>query len=167
MATRHTGDQHVSRHPQPGVPAPRRAAPRLRAAALAAALALLPTGGRAQQAGTLYADLGGHDGLSRIIDESARIWLQDDRIKAAFEDSNVARLRRMLFDQLCHLTGGGCEYHGQDMARAHRAMHLRTVQFNALAEDMQTAMDRLGVAFPTQNRLVALLAPMHRDVVTR
>ena len=123
--------------------------------------------GRAQQADTLYADLGGHDGLARIVDASARIWLHDDRIKAAFEDANMPRLRRLLLDQLCHITGGGCDYSGQDMAKAHRGMHLRTVQFNALAEDMQTAMDRLGIAFPTQNRLVALLAPMHRDVVTR
>jgi hypothetical protein len=28
-------------------------------------------------------------------------------------------------------------------------------------------MDKAGVAFPTQNRLLARLAPMHRDVVTR
>ena len=79
----------------------------------------------------------------------------------------MPRLRRLLLDQLCHLTGGGCDYTGRDMAKAHRGLHLRTAQFNALAEDMQTAMDRLGIAFSTQNRLVALLAPMHRDVVTR
>ena len=167
----------MSRLPQPGFSAPRRPASRpdaaragarrLRAIALVAAVALLPASGRTQQADTLFADLGGHDGLSRIVDTSAQIWLDDDRIKATFEDSNMPRLRRLLFDQLCHITGGGCDYRGQDMAKAHRGLHLRTEQFNALAEDMQTAMDRLGIAFSTQNRLVALLAPMHRDVVTR
>ena len=157
----------MSRLPAPRLPAPRSATGRLRAAALVASLALLPAAGRAQQADTLFADLGGHDGLSRIIDASARIWLDDDRIKATFADSNMPRLSRLLYDQLCHVSGGGCDYRGQDMAKAHRAMHLHQVQFNALAEDMQTAMDRLGIAFSTQNRLVALLAPMQRDVVTR
>ena len=147
--------------------APRPRAGRLLAATLVALLCLPPGAGRAQQAGTLFADLGGQEGLSRIIDASARIWLDDDRIKASFEDSNIPRLRHMLYDQLCHITGGGCDYRGRDMAKAHRALHLHMAQFNALAEDMQTAMDRLGVAFATQNRLVALLTPMQRDVVSR
>ena len=80
---------------------------------------------------------------------------------------HIPRLRRLIYDQLCHITGGGCDYRGQDMAKAHRGLHLRTAQFNAMAEDLQTAMDRLGVASSTQNRLVALLAPMHRDIVSR
>ena len=130
-------------------------------------MALLPAAAHAQQADTLFTDLGGHDGLVRIIDVSARIWLDDDRIKATFDDTNMLRLHHLLYDQLCHITGGGCDYRGQDMAKAHRGLHLRTMQFNALAEDMQAAMDQLGVASSTQNRLVALLAPMHRDVVTR
>lgn len=29
------------------------------------------------------------------------------------------------------------------------------------------AMDAQGIAFRTQNRLLALLAPMHREIVTR
>ena len=155
------------RIPAAFLPPPRPCAGRSLAAALVALLCLLPGAGRAQQADTLFADLGGQEGLTRIIDASARLWLDDDRIKASFEDSNIPRLRHMLYDQLCHITGGGCDYRGRDMAKAHRALHLRTVQFNALAEDMQTAMDRLGVAFSTQNRLVALLAPMQRDVVSR
>ncbi|MGI4977293.1 MAG: group I truncated hemoglobin [Janthinobacterium lividum] len=158
--------------PVPRSAAPRSAAPRsaaggLRAAALAASLALLPAAGLAQGADTLFADLGGHDGVSRIVDAAAATWLADDRIKDTFADANVPRLRRLLYDQICHITGGGCDYRGQDMARAHRGLHLHTAQFNALAEDLQTAMDRLGIASSTQNRLVALLAPMHRDIVTR
>ena len=155
----HTAAEHL--------PAPRPRAGRLLAAALVALLCLHPGAGRAQQVDTLFADLGGQEGLSRIIDASARIWLGDDRVKASFEDSNIPRLRHMLYDQLCRITGGGCDYRGQDMAKAHRALHLRVAQFNAIAEDMQTAMDRLGIAFSTQNRLVALLAPMQRDIVTR
>lgn len=158
--------------PMPRLPATRAlraaaAARGLRAAALAASLALLPAGGPARAGDTLFADLGGHDGLTRIIGTASAIWLSDDRIKDTFADSNIPRLRRLIYDQLCHITGGGCDYRGQDMAKAHRGLHLRTAQFNAVAEDLQTAMDRLGVASSTQNRLVALLAPMHRDIVSR
>jgi len=40
-------------------------------------------------------------------------------------------------------------------------------KFNAVAEDLQTAMERTGLPYWTQNRLMALLAPMQRDIVTQ
>ena len=146
-------------------PAPRTTAT-LRAAALGAVLVLLPAGGHARQGDSLFDDLGGRDGLARIVAASERIWLADERIRATFDEANMDRLGRLLIDQLCQLSGGGCVYRGQDMYKAHRGLHLRTAQFNALAEDMEDAMDRLGIAPATQNRLMGLLAPMHRDVVT-
>jgi hemoglobin len=42
-----------------------------------------------------------------------------------------------------------------------------TAEFNALVEILQAAMAREGVAFSSQNRLLAKLAPMKRDTVTR
>ncbi len=151
----------------PRITATLRGTATLRAAALGALLVFLPAGGHARQGDSLFDDLGGRDGLSRIVTASMRVWLADDRIRATFDESDTGRLGRLLVDQLCQLSGGGCVYRGQDMARAHRGLHLRTAQFNAMAEDMQGAMERLGIASATQNRLVALLAPMHRDVVTR
>ena len=40
-------------------------------------------------------------------------------------------------------------------------------EFNALVELLQDAMTREGVTFSAQNRLLAKLAPMKRDAVTR
>lgn len=118
-------------------------------------------------AATLFDDLGGDDGLTRIVAESMALWLVDARIRQTFADSNIERLKGRIVEQLCQLTGGGCVYRGHDMATAHKGLHLDTRQFNALAEDMEIAMERLDVPFWTQDRLIALLAPMRRDVVTR
>jgi hemoglobin len=46
-------------------------------------------------------------------------------------------------------------------------MGIRNADFNALAEDLQFAMDAAGISFFTQNRLIALLAPMQHDIVTK
>ena len=118
-------------------------------------------------AASLYSDLGGHEGLVRIVDSARAIWLKDPRISHTFDNSNLVRLDRLLVSKLCQLTGGGCIYRGQDMQRVHQGLHITIAQFNALAEDMQTAMDQLNVPFSTQSRLIALLAPMHREVVAR
>ncbi len=46
-------------------------------------------------------------------------------------------------------------------------MGLQNRDFNDLAEDLQKAMDKEGVSFPAQNRLLAKLAPMQRAIVTK
>ena len=75
-------------------------------------------------------------------------------------------MKRLLAEQICDLTNGPCEYSGQTMKASHKGLALDTADFNALVENLQDAMDDEGVGFRTQNRLLAILAPMHRDVVT-
>ncbi len=73
----------------------------------------------------------------------------------------------MLVEQFCQITGGGCTYSGEDMAKAHKDLGIQTRDFNALVEDLQKAMTKNNVPFSAQNKLLAALAPQHRDVVTK
>jgi hemoglobin len=140
--------------------------PTLRALLLAAAI-VMGWGAGAHADDTLYRDFGERDGLVKIIDDATNRWVSDDRIKDTFDDINLDRFKRMLVDQFCELMGGPCHYKGRDMYHAHKGLHLDNAQFNALVEDLQLAMDKYGIPFRTQNRLLVMLAPMQRDVVTR
>jgi hemoglobin len=73
----------------------------------------------------------------------------------------------MLGEQFCELLGGGCKYAGLDMKSAHAGRDLKNADFNFLAEDLQIVMSQHEVPFRAQNKLVAQLASMQRDVVTR
>ena len=116
---------------------------------------------------SLYAQLGGKPALEAVVDGLLQRATQDARIKDFFKETNLKFLRTQLVDQLCAVTGGPCRYEGETMKNAHAAMGLKQVHFNALVEDLQDALDAAGVPFATQGRLLALLAPMHRDIVTR
>ena len=74
--------------------------------------------------------------------------------------------KKSLTDQICQLSGGPCQYEGGDMKSAHADMDITKAHFNALVEVLQAAMAAQGIAFTQQNRLLALLAPMHRDIIT-
>ncbi len=123
--------------------------------------------GPASAAGTLYDDLGGRDRIVSFTSELVDIAVADERIKAKFDDINLVRLKQRLADQFCQLTGGPEVYKGRGMAESHKGLALRNADFNALVEDLQTAMDHAGIPFFTQNRLLALLAPMQREIVTK
>jgi hemoglobin len=134
--------------------------------ALVLAAALLAVGG-ARADDTLYHDLGDQDGVKKIVAYAVAGWVADPRIGDQFDNINLDRFRNRLFDQFCELTDGPCKYPGRDMYASHKGLHLDTAQFNALVEDLQTAMDQAGIPFFTQNRFLALLAPMKHQIVTR
>ncbi len=115
---------------------------------------------------SLYQDLGGQPG--RIVDASVDNYLTDPRIKDIFSESNIDRIRAELKDQFCVIAGGPCRYTGHSMEATHRGLHLTNADFNALVEDLQSAMESCcNIPFATQNRFLARLAPMQHQVVTR
>ena len=56
---------------------------------------------------------------------------------------------------------------GNPMKSGHADLGITKADFNALVEVLQTSMDAKGITFRSQNQLLALLAPMHRDIITK
>lgn len=135
-------------------------------AVLLATLAFVPDM-PAWAADTLYESLGGQPGVEQIARNAVTLYRTDPRIKDDFDNINPDRIRIRLAEQICQLTGGPCIYHGRSMKEAHAGLETTEAKFNAVAEGMQTAMAQAGVPYWTQNRLMALLAPLHRDIVNR
>jgi hemoglobin len=115
----------------------------------------------------VFQSFGGKPGISNIIDDFLIIWQADPRISGALKDADVERLGALLKEQIAQLTGGPAVYSGKDMKTAHAAMGLHNADFNALAEDLQHAMDKNGVPSREQNKLLAKLAPMEHDIITK
>ena len=134
---------------------------------LPALLALVCSLSLAQTPPTLYEALGGEPGVAALVDGLIQRATADARIRDSFKDTNLKELAHQLRDQFCTLTGGPCRYEGDTMQKVHAGLHIDRVQFNALVEDLQAAMDACQLPFSTQNRLLALLAPMHREIITR
>lgn len=63
------------------------------------------------------------------------------------------------------LSGGPCTYRSETMQTSHEGLDIRDAEFNAVVEDLIKAMDELEIPAPLQNELIALLAPLHRDIV--
>ena len=64
-------------------------------------------------------------------------------------------------------SGGPCDYEGAPMRQAHQDLEIDRAAFDRLVEVLQEAMDARGISFSAQNRMLALLAPMHREIITK
>jgi hemoglobin len=114
---------------------------------------------------SLYRAFGGQSGLTTLVDDFVERLLKDERMAPFFKEADLKNLRSKLVTQFCQVSGGPCRLEKPDMKKPHDGQDIRMRDFNALVEVLQQAMDAQGVAFGTQNRLLALLAPMHRDIV--
>lgn len=116
---------------------------------------------------SLYRALGEMVGITALTDDLVERLFVDPRIGKFFADTKPANLKEQLRDQICALSGGPCKYLGDAMEPVHADLKIRKSDFNAMVEVLQTAMDARAIAFSDQNRLLALLAPMHRDIITK
>ncbi len=114
----------------------------------------------------LFNDFGGHDGLVHIMDDLMVNLLADERTHDFFVAAKQDHIKAMLVEQFCHILGGDCVYTGKDMKTAHKDLGVDQAAMFALVEDLQKAMDKNHVPFSSQNKLLAALAPQHRDIVT-
>lgn len=115
----------------------------------------------------VFDDFGGKPGLVAIMNDFMDNLVADPRTKPFFANADREHIKAELVDQFCVILDGPCTYTGKNMASVHRGLGIQRAQFNALVEDLQKAMDKHNVPFRSQNKLLAKLAPMHREVVTK
>jgi hemoglobin len=115
----------------------------------------------------LYEAFGGREGLVRIMDDVMPRWVQNPKTRPFFENADQPRIKTQLVEQFCVIMKGPCTYSGRSMAEAHRGMNVKEGDFFALVEELQKTLNAMNVPFRAQNRLIAALAPMHRDIIDK
>ncbi|SNY60121.1 hemoglobin [Arsukibacterium tuosuense] len=116
---------------------------------------------------SLYQRLGAEQGINAIVDGLLYQIEHDERIVHHFADSDIGRFRAMLAEQLCDLTGGPCQYSGSTMQESHTGFNITLADYDALVEGLIKVMQRQQISLADQNALLALLAPMYKDISYR
>ena len=95
--------------------------------------------------------------------------LADPRTHTFFADAELPKLKEALVVQFCEVSGGPCrrDPKAKSMRQVHYAQDVTKADFNAVVEVLQQAMDAQGIGFSAQNRLLAQLAPMHREIINK
>lgn len=116
---------------------------------------------------SVLAAFHGKAGIDRIVETLVDRNFSDPRTKDFFAAADIVRIKRTIKEQFCYILGGGCDYTGRDMRDSHKDQGATNKDFNAVVENLQMAMDKEGVPFAAQNKLLAKLAPQQKDIVER
>jgi len=96
-------------------------------------------------ADSLYDRLGGIDAITAVVGSFRDRVAGDDRINLKFARTDLARLTKMLIDQVCEATGGPCRYTGRSMKEAHASMGVTNGEFDALVEDLVATLNQFNI----------------------
>ena len=130
---------------------------------------LLLLGKAAAVAGTaqlsLYDRLGGTAGVAAIADSLIDRVSADPMLGRSFKDSKLDRIKKLLAEQICDLSGGPCRYSGDPMKEVHAGHHISEAEFYGMVADLRQVLKERHVSQRSTNELLHLLAPMKRDIV--
>lgn len=116
-------------------------------------------------ADTLYDRLGGEAGVAAIAADTLDKTASDPQTRRSFAKVNMKRLKTLVAEQLCQISGGPCHYSGESMKQSHAGLHITEAEFYRMVGHLRAVLDTRQVAQADKNALLALLAPMKRDVV--
>jgi hemoglobin len=113
----------------------------------------------------LYDRLGGATGVAAISDSLVDRVAADPKLQRSFKDTNLDHIKKMLAEQICALSGGGCRYSGDSMKETHAGHHISEAEFYGMVDELRQVLKQRGVDMGATNQLLKLLAPMKRDIV--
>lgn len=134
---------------------------------------------------TLFARLGGEQGIAAIVEDFTARVLADPRVNwerkgvkrgglfsrdetVAWNPTpqNVARLKTHLVQFLSVATGGPPKYGGKEMKAAHADMRIGNPEFDAAVGDLKASLDKLRIPDAEQKELLAVVESTRPQIVT-
>lgn len=144
-------------------------------ACLCAAAVLLASAGpgpaQGAPAGTsLYARLGGYDAIAAVVDEFIGRLATDPqftRFFAGHSQDSIHRIRQLIVDQFCQVTGGPCAYIGRDMKTTHKGLGISEADWNASVKHLIASLDKFKVPEKEKGELLAITGKLKDDIVEK
>jgi hemoglobin len=116
----------------------------------------------------LYKRLGGYDAIAAVTDSFITKLATDPEIGKFFighSTESKGRIRQLVVDQLCAVTGGPCVYIGRPMKQVHAGLGITEAHWNTSVRHLLTTLDEFKVPKKEQDDLIALVAPLKADIV--
>lgn len=120
---------------------------------------------------TLYARLGGAYAIATVVDDFIEALLVDEVLNAnpAIKEARTrvpkAGLKFHVTTLMCQVTGGPQKYTGRGMKESHSHLKITETEWDAMAKDFVTVLDKYKVPKPEQQELLQIVVKTKGDIV--
>ncbi|MHA4843979.1 group I truncated hemoglobin [Flavitalea antarctica] len=116
---------------------------------------------------SLYERLGGESGVKNIVNDVLDKNRSNPLIGHHFQETDMARLKQLVFEFFSMGTGGPHQYTGRDMRTSHAGLNITEEDFLSANEDTLQALEENGIGEAEKNEVIAILNSMKGDVVRK
>lgn len=113
----------------------------------------------------LLTQVGGSDGLRRIVDEMYVRVLADPVLSPFFEGVEIDKLSRMQTEFVASITSGDIQYTGADLTRVHAGRGITRLHFSQFVSHLTDALQVHDVSPQVIDQVLGKLA-MYSDKIT-
>jgi hemoglobin len=120
---------------------------------------------------TLWDRLGGEENVKKVVDDFVAAAAKDPKVdffrggKYKLDDAGVAKLKRLLVEQISSVSGGPYKYTGRTMKEVHKGMGITDAQFDATASHLQAALERNGAKPDDVKAVMGVVGSTRKDIV--
>jgi len=121
---------------------------------------------------TLFARLGGTQGISRLVDAVVAAHMENPAIKARFtpyaeQPERLAVIKQHTVQFFSAGSGGPPEYQGKSMPDAHRGMNISAEEYLSAVVDIMGVLDAHGVDEQSKKDVLAIAYGLKGEIMRR
>jgi truncated hemoglobin YjbI len=119
----------------------------------------------------LWDRLGGEAAVKAVVHDFVVLATADPKVdffrggKYTLDAEGVANLERLLVELISAVSGGPLKYEGRDMKSLHEGMGITGAQFDAMAADLVSVLNRYQVPKKEADELVTIIASTRKDII--
>lgn len=115
--------------------------------------------------GTIYAKIGGKQALTTVVDEFYRRVLADQTLAPLFANTDMHKQRNHQVAFLSFALGGGGDYAGLGMQKAHAGRGITAAHFGAVAGHLQATLQWAKVGATEVAQIMSVAASLQGEIV--
>ncbi|HEY4491777.1 MAG TPA: group 1 truncated hemoglobin [Acidobacteriota bacterium] len=123
-----------------------------------------------QEPASLYKRLGGYDAIAAVTDDFIGRLATDPSLKKFFvghSANSLTRIRQLIVDQLCEVTGGPCKYVGRDMKTAHTGLGITQADWDSAVKHLVATLDKFQVPAKEKDEVLTAVSGLKGDIVEK
>jgi hemoglobin len=121
---------------------------------------------------TLFERLGGHEGISTIVDDTVENHMNNSAVNARFlplkehpESLNI--IKNHTIDFFSAGSGGPNNYKGKNMVEAHKGMNINHAEYMHVMDDIFMALDKNAIDEDTKKDVLAILWSLKGMIISK
>ncbi len=121
---------------------------------------------------TLFDQLGGTNGISRIVDDAVEAHMNNPMVSARFlpyqsKPEKLAIIKQHTIEFFSMGSGGPQIYNGKDMVTAHTGMNISASEYMHVIDDIFLALDKNNMTEETKKDVLAILWSLKGMIIAK